>query len=541
VSPAGRRLPKGKRKGVHPLVIAAMSALLVIAVTYYAFSQAIPFQHAFTLHALVNNSVNVRTDSPVRIAGIDVGVVQGIEPAGRATRINFTMESSGLPVHTDATLRVRDRLFLEGGYYLELDPGSPSAPVAKDGFTISEGQTTTPVQFYKVLSTFDIASRASLRNLLNTLDEGFSPQPGQPLSDSGAGGFKRAIPQLTPVLKDFAWITRALRGQRQGDVKTLLSSLANITSTLAGSSAQLADLVTSLNQTAGALAASDGALAQSIAGLDQTLQVAPAALTAVDRSLPPLVALAQTIDPSLKVAPPILDRLIVIVGKLAAAFAPAERGPLLASLKATFAQFPAILTQLARAFPLTKQVTDCLQTHVVPLLKRQVPDGSLSTGRPVWQDFVHFLPGVAGATGEFDANGHYTRALAGAGTQTLTGGLLGTLPGVGQLVGSAPPGGGSLIGARPSWIGDLTSNQFHPEVKCATQAVPSLNAPAAAPDFHAGRSPAAKPLGRAQLKALLSGQGLGARGRGGRNDNVAVVVGGSGSHNASGSGALSGR
>ncbi len=358
----GRKGKAGRGGGVHPLVIAAISALLVVAVTYYAFSQSVPFQHKFTMHALVSNSVNVRTDSPVRVAGIDVGVVQGTQPAGRATQINFTMDSSGLPVHTDATVTIRDRLFLEGGYYLELDPGSPSAPIAKDGFTIPEAQTTSPVQFYKVLSTFDIASRASLRNLLNTFNQGFSPNPGQPLSNSGAGGFKTAIPQLSPVLKDFAWVTRALRGQHQGDVETLLSSTANITSTLAGSSGQLVDLVTGLNQTSSALAATDGALAQSVAALDQVLQVSPAALSAVDHSLPPLVTLAQTIDPSLKAAPPILARLITIVDKLGAAFAPANRGPLLESLKATFAQFPAILTKLATAFPLTKQVTDCLQT-----------------------------------------------------------------------------------------------------------------------------------------------------------------------------------
>jgi len=80
--------------------------------------------------------------------------------------------------------------------------------------------------------------------LLNTLNEGFSPQPGQPESDSGAGGLKTAIPQFTPVLKDVAWVTRALRGTQAGDIENLLSSTSDITTTLAHNSAQLADLVT---------------------------------------------------------------------------------------------------------------------------------------------------------------------------------------------------------------------------------------------------------------------------------------------------------
>src|SRR5205085_2480 len=86
---------------------------------------------------------------------------------------------------------IRDRLFLEGGYYLELDPGTPPAPDLHDGDTIPMSQTSTPVQFYQVLSTFDVAARASLRQLLDTLNQGFSPQPGQPLSDSGAAGAGR--------------------------------------------------------------------------------------------------------------------------------------------------------------------------------------------------------------------------------------------------------------------------------------------------------------------------------------------------------------
>ncbi len=151
-------------------------------ITVYAFNQGIPFVHKFTLYAVVNNSVNVRADSPVRIAGIDVGSVEGVSPDGRASKIAFTLDDSGQPIHTDATIRIRDRLFLEGGYYLELDPGSPSAPILHDGGTIPESDTSSPVQFYNVLSTFDSATRQSLENLVGTLDQGFGQPAGKPLS-----------------------------------------------------------------------------------------------------------------------------------------------------------------------------------------------------------------------------------------------------------------------------------------------------------------------------------------------------------------------
>jgi virulence factor Mce-like protein len=494
-----------RRRGIHPLVISFAAIALTIAITYYAFSHSLPFTHKFTVKALVGNSVNVRADSPVRIAGINVGAVSGVDPGpGRTSLITFTLNNDGLPVHKDATLRIRDRLFLEGGYYLELDPGSPSAPIAKTGFTIPESQTTTPVQFYNVLSTFDAYTRNSLRDMLNTFNQGFSPKPGEPLSDSGAGGLKQAIPELTPTLKDVAWVSQALHGTHPGDLETLLSSAAGVTGTLASTSPQLVDLLHSLNVTSTALASTDGALAQTIAGIDQTLQVAPNSLAAIDRALPPLVNLAHALEPTLKASPPLVDQVTRSVEQLATVVAPAERARLLTTLRATFTQFPTILRQLATVFPITKQVTDCLITHVIPIFRQQVPDGSLSTGRPVWQDFAHFLPGVAGASGSFDANGPYTRVLAGAGTNSLSGGLLGSIPILGQLVGASPPGGSSLLGARPAWVGDMTSADFHPEAPCASQPLPSLASPQAASDLRSVHTPAAKPLTRADVARMVA-------------------------------------
>jgi len=106
----GQRKGKAHRRGIHPLVIAALAIGLTAAVTYYAFAQGVPFQHKFTMYALVNNSVNVRSDSPVRIAGIDVGVVQGVSPAGSASKVAFTLDDNGLPVHKDATVTIRDSI-----------------------------------------------------------------------------------------------------------------------------------------------------------------------------------------------------------------------------------------------------------------------------------------------------------------------------------------------------------------------------------------------------------------------------------------------
>ncbi len=485
----GRRGRRRGRRRIHPVVVALLMIAVAAAVTFYAFNRGLPFGNSFTAYAVVSNSVNVRPGDPVRIDGIDVGQVSDVSRQGNRARIAFTLSSQAFPVHRDATIRIRDRLFLEGSYYLELDPGTPSAPALHDGATIPLSRTSSPVQLFQVLSVFDASTRTGLARTVQVLARGLGTAPGRPAL-SGVAGLRAAAPHFAPVLSDTAVISRAMGGTTPGDLTRLLSAGASVTRSLAASSAQLSGLVDGLYRTSSALASTDGKLDQTLTGLDQTLKAVPPSLAAVDRALPPVRALARTLTPSLSAAPALLDRLTPIVRQLAGILAPGSRGPLLAALTTTFQEFPSILAQLASAFPVGKQITDCLRTHVLGVLTQHVPDGALSTGRPVLQDFLHFLPNLAGASGSFDGDGPYTRFLAGAGTNTLSGTPFGS-----RLFGTAPPGGKSLEGVRPHWVGDLTPSDFRPDLPCTSQPIPSLAANTSPPDFGSARTTAAPPSG----------------------------------------------
>lgn len=476
-----RQRPRRERRRLHPVLIALAVILAAAAITFYAFNRGLPFVHQFTLYADVGNSYNVRDGDPVRIDGVDVGQVNGVSAHGHGSRIAFSLDSSALPIHRDATVRIRDRLFLEGSYYLELEPGTPEAPSLADGGTIPVSHTSGPVQFYQLLSVFTAPVRRSLADSLQAFTQGFGQLPGAPLTQSGAEGLKQSAPQLAPLFGDTALITRALRGTQPFDLARLLSSSQSVTGTLAANSARLVGLVGALDRTSSALVSSDGALAGTIRGLDQTLVATPPALRAVDGTLPAVDRLAHVLNPSLVKAPPLLDHLTGIVGRISSVLAPMEGTALLESLRTTFQELPRILSQLASAFPIGDQLTSCFITHVIPILVSRVPDGSLSSGGTVLQDFMHFLPGVAGASAGFDGNGPYTRFLAGAGPNTLTGSFLG------GAVSTSPPGGGSVEGVRPHWIGDLKPADFRPDAPCASQKVPSLSAATAPADLRSAK------------------------------------------------------
>ena len=50
--------------------------------------------------------------------------------------MTMSIDTNGLPIHADATAKIRPRIFLEGNFYVDLAPGSPSAPVLSSGATL---------------------------------------------------------------------------------------------------------------------------------------------------------------------------------------------------------------------------------------------------------------------------------------------------------------------------------------------------------------------------------------------------------------------
>ena len=76
------------------------------------------------------------------------------------------IDDKGRPVHRDATIKVRPRLFLEGNFYVDLKPGTPATGELPDGGIIPVTQTARPVQLDQVLSTFPLTTRLNFQRTL---------------------------------------------------------------------------------------------------------------------------------------------------------------------------------------------------------------------------------------------------------------------------------------------------------------------------------------------------------------------------------------
>src|SRR6202035_2894126 len=87
------------------------------------------------------------------------------------------IESRSLPIHADATLKIRPRIFLEGNWFVELQPGSPSARTLSSGATIPITQTSDPVQLDQVLDALNTDTRSNLQTFLIEYGDALTRNP----------------------------------------------------------------------------------------------------------------------------------------------------------------------------------------------------------------------------------------------------------------------------------------------------------------------------------------------------------------------------
>lgn len=161
-----RRHPRDR--GMSRFTAGLIAVGLIAVAAFFAFSKNNPFSAPYKLTAVFETANNLKPNSPVRIAGVEVGKVKKVEAlTGRdngAARVEMEILEKGLPIHEDAELKVRPRVFLEGNFFIEIQPGSPSAPKVPDGGKpIPINQTSAPVQLGDILSALQSDTRSDLQ------------------------------------------------------------------------------------------------------------------------------------------------------------------------------------------------------------------------------------------------------------------------------------------------------------------------------------------------------------------------------------------
>ncbi len=151
--------------------------VITAIVVYFGFTKHIPFKHGFRLKAVFATAVNISPKSPVRIAGVDVGKVTSIKREGNTGVVTMEITKDGLPIHRDATLKIRARILLEGNWFVDLQPGTPTSPMRLLRLHVPITQTSDPVQLDQVLDALNTDTRANLQTLLIEFGSALTRKP----------------------------------------------------------------------------------------------------------------------------------------------------------------------------------------------------------------------------------------------------------------------------------------------------------------------------------------------------------------------------
>jgi virulence factor Mce-like protein len=473
-----------RRKGRDPFVVGLIALVVIAALTYLGFTKSIPFTGGYEVQATFESANGLRPDSPVRIAGVNVGKVTNVDAEEGSDNAVVTMEitDEGRPIATDATAKIRPRIFLEGNFFVDLRPGTPGAEELDDGGMLKVTQTATPVQLDEVLTALQSDSRQDLQDILDSLGPALNDKPSaaddaqadpSARGETAAESFNDAYDDIGPAEQAQAQVNEALLGtEPEQDLGRLVRGLANTAAGLSRNEGQLQDLVTNFNTTMAAFAAERDDLQAAIAELPATLETADAAFASLNAAFPSTRAFAREILPGVRETPATIDAAFPWIEQGRALMSPAELQGLTADLSPLTRDLAGFIDDSIRLLPLTDLAAKCARDVLLPTGDVVILD-EFQTGRENYKDFFYAMVGLAGEGQNFDGNGAYVRFQTGGGAQTISlgQGNLGTGPQFGTL--PTPP-----LGNRPAYPGRKPA--FNTSQPCHTQQLPDLNGPAAA-------------------------------------------------------------
>ncbi len=142
----------------------ALSCFGLLLFLWLAFGGPVPLKpESYRVNVNFDEASQVAIESDVRISGVSVGKVKGIELSddGLAdTTIEIDAKYAPIPSNTRAMLRQKTLL---GETYVELTPGDREAPPLPENGTLPDAQVSDAVQLDEIFRAFDEPTRAAFQ------------------------------------------------------------------------------------------------------------------------------------------------------------------------------------------------------------------------------------------------------------------------------------------------------------------------------------------------------------------------------------------
>jgi phospholipid/cholesterol/gamma-HCH transport system substrate-binding protein len=217
----------------------------------------------------------------VNVSGVQVGMINAVKLQGGVARVQMGIDPTFKHLmHTDATALLRPKTGLKD-MFIELNPGTKQAPVAKPGFVIPVRNTLPDVNPDEILASLDTDTRQYLQLLIGGA--------GQGLYNSGHA-LQAVLVKFRPTVQDLETVNGAV-ATRHANLSRLIRSLNLLNQALAERGPQISRLVSTSSQVFHAFASEQGNIQQALAEF-------PGALTQTTDTLGKVHTFANVLGPT---------------------------------------------------------------------------------------------------------------------------------------------------------------------------------------------------------------------------------------------------
>ena len=474
-------------RGISPFKAGLVLLVVMVLAVYFAFARGVPWGDHYEIKAVFADSVNVKERQPVRIAGVDVGEVVRVdhpEPGEQRVEVTMRIKDEGRPIHKDAQVKIRPRMFLEGNWFLELSPGTEGSPELADDGTIPVQQTAAPVQLAQVFAVLNKDTRDNLRSIFR--------EYGSALDGAGARGFNRSIPFWEPAYRNSAIVQDATLGLNPRDLSEYIDGAGRTARGLDRSPEALRSLITDFDTAAGAFAREAGSLEEAIGELPRTIRAARPALARLNEAFPPLRRLTADLRPTVRETGRTIDVSFPFIRQTRGLMSRAELRGLVADLRPTVPNLARTVRDAAPFYETLRESAGCENEVFNDFSNDRIPDPVFpATGR-VYEEAPKPLPSLAGESRNGDANGQWFHVLVSAGDYTVN---------IGDDVNGNPQFAQAyfpILGSQPPT--PKRRPPLRPDVPCETQQPPDLRSNAGPGDPVVAKGLPATPKARAQYE-----------------------------------------
>jgi phospholipid/cholesterol/gamma-HCH transport system substrate-binding protein len=279
----------------HVAAVAGLALIAAVVAGYILSHQRLRFPwegRPFELQAAFSTAqaVTPGQGQTVRVSGVRVGDISkvGLKDGRAVVTMSLDPQYKDL-VHTDATALLRPKTGLKD-MFIELDPGTTRAPLARRGWTLPVGNTLPDVNPDEILASLD----ADTRDYLTLLVDG----AGQGLKGRG-DDLREVFRRFEPTHRDLARVN-GLVAQRHRNLSRVVHSLGDLNDELADKSDDLAALVSSSSAVFRSFASEQANVTRAVGDLPAALRQTTDTLNRVERFAEVLRPAAVHLQPAVK-------------------------------------------------------------------------------------------------------------------------------------------------------------------------------------------------------------------------------------------------